>query len=684
MATREDAVTASRLARSAGNSPRVARIPLAWSAERSILVAIVGLSTLVRAAASLSRSTPVLYPDEYVYTQLARGIAATGLPRIRGSLTNFHSVVVPYLVSPTAFIHAVGTAYHAALFEGSFAFSLAAVPAFGLARRVGVSARGALIVALLTVFVPDGAYTSMLLTEPYAYPLFLAVTLLAVESLVAPSARRQIVLLAGFALLVGVRMQFVIVPAAYFAAVLLAVKPPLRIRIRRQAVALVAALSAIVLLLVLGRDRVAGYYSAGLVSRNPESVARWAGVELFVLMIASGWVIIPAGIAGAAQMLRAPLERSRAFVVFTLAVLVGLIGEAGYVSTSEGISHERYVFYAVPLIATIAVHFVESSRVTRLYRSVGYVCVALAIVVPSTAVVHNAMNAQAPTLVGLRALVGASGRLSLVWASALALLMGLVAVRILPLRRTLITALMIQAAIAAAASVDLLNPASLGTARFQPDHSVVLGSPRAVLLGAPRGTALITSTENDNFVLMKVLFWNPSVTRVLATDSATAVDGFPATLVSAVSPRGLTEGRGKLVQGPFAVDQETTAVETPGAPARSVFRRSPGLLFVGLNSADHFLASAAVVYLRSGNQPDSVRMRMVSHTGLKTINVSCPGNRWDVTVGPDPVTVTIPGIVHGVRRCRVSLVRGAAGAYDGRTVSVRVTRLVYIADPSKR
>lgn len=680
MAAREGAFTARRLARrSVSNGRRVVRIPMAWTAERTILAAIVGLSTLVRAAASLHRSTPALYPDEYVYAELSRGIAATGLPRIRGAFTNFHALVVPYLVSPAAFIHDAATSYHAALLEGSLAFSLAAVPAFMLARRVGVSSGGALLVALVTVMVPDGAYTTMLLTEPYAYPLFIAACLLALETLVAPSRGRQVALLAAFALLVGVRMQFVFVPLAYVVAALFAVGGPLRTRVRRQAIIFAGVALAAVLVGVAGSGRAAGYYSPGLVARDPVAVARWGGVELFILLIASGWVIVPAAAAGCVWALRGRVERFRALVVFALAALVGLVGEAAYVDAGDGISHERYVFYAVPLLAVIAAVFIGSRETTRLYRVAAYTCVGLAIIVPSTSIAHDAMNAQAPTLVGLRALVGASSRLSILWALALALAMGLVALRLLPIRRTLIVTLAIQAAVACAASVDLLNPASLGVTRFQPDHSVVLGSPNDVLLDAPPGAALITSSLNNNFVLMKVLFWNPNVSRVLVIGGTTAVDGFRGTEISVTSRRGLTDSRGQLVPGPFAVDQETTAIESPGDAPQSVLRRPPGVLFVGLNSADRYLASAATLYLRSGARPDSVTMDLVSTSGRKTIGVSCPGALWRVAVGREPVRVTVPGTANSVRQCRLSLIRGIADVYDARIVSVQVRNLAYIA-----
>src|SRR5262249_52330996 len=151
---------------------------------------------------------------------LARSIAVTGLPRIRGEWMHFPGLLGPYLMSPAWLIHDVEVAYRVGLAWGSLWFSLAAVPAHAMARRVGVSHRGAMLVALLAVLNPDGSFTTTLLSEPYAYPVFLATVLVGCNTLVRPEKRRQAALLLLMLVLCLLRFQFILVPLAYLLAAL--------------------------------------------------------------------------------------------------------------------------------------------------------------------------------------------------------------------------------------------------------------------------------------------------------------------------------------------------------------------------------------------------------------------------------------------------------------------------------
>src|SRR5207249_964990 len=106
-------------------------------------------------------------------------------------------------------------------------------------------------------------YTTDVLTEPYAYPAFLVVTLAAVDTLTSPSAKRQLSLLGLMLLLCLVRVQFVVVPVAFvLAAIAHSGFSPRRVA-SRQAITTGAIVTAAAAVLVLGTGRLAGYYTKG-------------------------------------------------------------------------------------------------------------------------------------------------------------------------------------------------------------------------------------------------------------------------------------------------------------------------------------------------------------------------------------------------------------------------------------
>src|SRR5207237_778870 len=80
-------------------------------------------------------------------------------------------ISVAHLLSPTETgAYVVGRVINSAL------FSLAAIPAYSIARRV-LSRNAAIFAALLAVFVPSSIYTRTIMTENAFYPAFLVTVL---------------------------------------------------------------------------------------------------------------------------------------------------------------------------------------------------------------------------------------------------------------------------------------------------------------------------------------------------------------------------------------------------------------------------------------------------------------------------------------------------------------------------
>src|SRR5581483_12212786 len=117
------------------------------------------------------RVTPSIFPDEYLYSALARSLATTGRLRVHGVAAHFPALLVPVLTAPMWLVHDVAVSYRLVQIENAVGMSLAAVPAYVLARRLGVVERTALVVALLAVAGPQLFFVGILQSEPYAYTL---------------------------------------------------------------------------------------------------------------------------------------------------------------------------------------------------------------------------------------------------------------------------------------------------------------------------------------------------------------------------------------------------------------------------------------------------------------------------------------------------------------------------------
>ena len=116
---------------------------------------------------------PWIMVDEIVYSELAKSFAAHGQFLVRGVSEHGYGFVYPVLIAPAwRLFGSIPDAYAAAKAINSVLMSLAAIPAYFLARRL-LPPRSRSLAAALTVLVPSMLYTGMLMTENAFYPLFL-------------------------------------------------------------------------------------------------------------------------------------------------------------------------------------------------------------------------------------------------------------------------------------------------------------------------------------------------------------------------------------------------------------------------------------------------------------------------------------------------------------------------------
>ena len=329
------------------------------------LAAIVAVSTICRAVLARDLVAPFILVDEVIWAEIARGIADAGEPLIRDEPDPGYSVVYPLLISPVyALFDNLVDAYAGVKTLNALVMSLAAVPAFFLARRV-VRDGLALLAAVMTIAIPSMAYTGTVMTENPFYPLFLLVALTLVVVLERPAPLVVVGLYALVGLAFATRVQAVaLVPAVLLAPLVLAVfaRHGVRATISRFRWLYGIAAGAVLAVLAVelaGGNLLGAYAPVGEQSYDPGEVLRYlwwhvAELALYVLVIPLAATIV---LVGRARSLDARLQAFLAATV-TLTVCVVPVVAAFAAEFSDRIQ-ERNMFYVAPLLCIALLAWIE-------------------------------------------------------------------------------------------------------------------------------------------------------------------------------------------------------------------------------------------------------------------------------------------------------------------------------------
>ncbi len=342
------------------------RIP-AWAWVAGIVV----FSALFYYALGRRMVAPFILTDELIYSDAAKSFASTGELFVRDHSWVALAPIYPALISPAwaLFTH-IPDAYAAAKVINAVVISLAAVPAFLLARRV-LSTRLAVVAAALSVALPSMLYSGTMMTENAFYPLFLAAALALVLALERPTVPRTVLLLVLCVLAFLTRGQaLALIPPIVTAPLLL-------VLVRRTGWAglkrywLLYGLTALVLvppvLVQLARGRsvtgLFGRYSfVSNQSYPPGPVAKWFVYHLAELDLYVG--IIPfAALVLLVIMARHLPARVQIFTAATVALAFWLLlvvaafdqTQTSYVNRVE----ERNMFYIAPLFLIALLLWIE-------------------------------------------------------------------------------------------------------------------------------------------------------------------------------------------------------------------------------------------------------------------------------------------------------------------------------------
>lgn len=503
------------------------------------------VSIVARTWAAWFRATPNYFPDEGIYAALSRSIAHGHLPAVRGHVAQFPALLQPILTAPAWWFGSLETGYRVTQLIQSVAISTAALAVWWTARRLGVGRGVAFAAAVLTLAVPDVGYSGWVLSEAFAYPLFIAAVAAGSVALARPTRQAQAAFLAFALLAAFARMQLAVLLIAYLAAALL-----LR-RVREQRVVVGGLALAIVVALAGGL----GFYKHApsafhLVS--PDAVGRNA----LVLAYAAGWIVVPAGLLGlGGAFVRPRSELERAFGVFALTSAVAVSAETTLYGHSD-LAHERYGCYLFPLLFLgFALHADRRWPWRRAHALIAAGMLLVSAIVPLSGWATAGGNAHSLFLTGVlevEALAGSRGGGALLVA-AVAALLSLISIACASRSATyVVAALGVAFCVAAsvfATSFDVQNSRNV-KASFIPAGADWFKGEATVVSGGARTSAL------------EQFFWNSGAARLALLPGAPKPDVFAASSTH-VTETGALAG----VTGQVVLDQSGAAL-VPVEPER--------------------------------------------------------------------------------------------------------------------
>jgi Dolichyl-phosphate-mannose-protein mannosyltransferase len=539
---------------------RLAALPARW-----VLSALVGFGFAIRTLLALAHATPIYLPDEYIYSTLARSLAESGRPLIRGETVTFPALLEPILAAPFWLVGDVTLAYRLTQGMHALAMALAAVPAYLLVRRLGGGKWLGIGAAALAVAGPSLVYTSYVTADAVAYPLVLAAVYAGVGALARPTARGQLAFLAFAGLASFARVQYVVLPLAYLGAALLVERG----RIRRHAVVLVALVLPLVGALALGPRRVLGYYAAILdLEPTVGNVAHSLSTQLLGLAYSSGWALLPAALVAVALGLWRPARREEAAFAGLVTVLGAcLLGEAAlYALDDPQRFKERYLIALPPLVAPAFVLWLRRGAPARLavvLGSLGLLVVAVLVPMAPYAVGENRQDSPfLDAVFWLSRTLGQTDASFAVMNAALVLCLLAVGVALRPGRTTA------ALAIAATLAVGLAGSAGVHAedqrAARKTLRTFLPSDPQWIDHGPLDDVALVLTPGSPRGLGFEQLFWNRSIEDVLRHPGAEPIDAFgQSTLTIARDGRLLADG--KVVRQPLLVSQYGSTAVLAGA-----------------------------------------------------------------------------------------------------------------------
>ena len=334
---------------------------MARAAVPLTLGGIVLAAAAVWGALGQQLDVPTVFGDELIHWDASRSLADGDGLRVRDGGYGF-APGYPALLAPVHWLAPDGlTAYAWARLLHALVFSLAALPAYLLARRL-LAPGWSLACAALSVALPSALYTGFVMTEGAAYAACTLAFLAFARCLERPTVGAQVGALATLALATAFRLQLgalvvVLVGGLALRALLSRGRPFVRrgdARLLAPLLVVLGALAVAAVIRVAAGNPLAGYGDLWR-SYDLVEVARWtwrtiAGLGLYLALVPL--VVAPAAMLGLGRDARRGNRPAAAFASLFLAANAVLLLVVGAFSSTEfgvGFLHDRYLFYVVPL-----------------------------------------------------------------------------------------------------------------------------------------------------------------------------------------------------------------------------------------------------------------------------------------------------------------------------------------------
>jgi hypothetical protein len=533
-------------------------------------LALIGLSTLGHVIASFSRSTIVYLPDEYLYSEFSRSLSSSGLPLIRGSFVFFPSLLQPIITAPCWLLGSVETGFRSVMVLNSIAMSLAALPIYWLGRRLGLATWLALAASALALATPSMLYSSWLMGEAMAYPLFLAGFSMGVLAL-SGDRRWLAPALVVFALASLARIQLLVLPLAFALAAALMAARERRFRrfLSEHRYLLGAGLILAIAALVVPASAFGFYSGIRHVDLSPGRFALHLGTQMIGLLFANAWILVPGALIGLGLTIFQPRSRVElSFACSTAIVTLGLLLQASFFGVVT-IPQERYLFYSAPILALSFALLVDRGwPLRRLHALLVLPIVVLVAVLPLSTYAAGNRLFQSSFLVAVFRLeqgfgVGNAALLVALVVSVLAFAtLGLPFAGRLGGAGIFVLAIAFSAsAMAISVQFDLTNSATLvhsvALDRAWVDHKIDAAHPSG-------GRAVLLQGYDTRGATLTLLFWNRSVDRVALLPNNAQPDILPWPALKIGGDGALSVG-GRPLTGPLVIDDSMHTLDLRGA-----------------------------------------------------------------------------------------------------------------------
>lgn len=669
-----------------------------------VIAGLVSLSIVVRILGSYAFASPHFFPDEYIHGEIARSIASTGHPLVRGASAHFPALLEPLLASPFWLSGDPELAYRLTQAMQAVAVSLAAIPAYLLCRRLGLGKWFSVGGAAVALACPDLIYSSLLTGTALAYPFVLGAVYAGVCALDRPTRRSQLAFAALAGLATLARVQFVVLPVALLAAMVVLERcRVVRVaRTWRLSLALYGAAAALVL--AFGAKHVLGYY-AGVIGLKVGGggVLHWLAVDSMLLAFAAGAVLVPGAIAGIAASLLRPRERAAsAFAALVVPFAIAIVIETAlYAASGSARFQERYLFTLFPLLAPAFGIWVKRGSPGRLaVFGIGAVLFALAALVPLVGYVEGSGKQDSPLLFAIGALsdrIGV-GHAGLTVGLVLGALAALALVVSFAGRRAVAVALAATVAFGASVSIAATRSEARRTVEVKGEYFPA-GDRRWIDHANLGRVGLVELGHEPTALPIVQLFWNTSLWDVFLVGGAWPFDAFTAQPVSVPSD-------GRLLVGGTAVRESLLVPKLEGLARFTGARRIGGndlvdlwrvtgtprlFLLVRPMYLDGWLADRGAITVwpdRSGRVRGTLQLRLTLPAGARpaAVRLTWPGGKRVVHVSPGAVTpVRIAAASQGPWALRYAgqsgTVRMSVG--PGRPVSVQARSVDFTPGASR-